>query len=94
MLVVGIGTWIAPGWLGAGGGLTPAEQRVAELAVSGRSNKEIAAQLYPSVYTVQAHLSWTNAKLGVRSHAQLARHLGTSAQLDGVPAPVKEHRFH
>jgi DNA-binding CsgD family transcriptional regulator len=62
-----------------GGGLTPAEQRVAELAASGLSNKEIAGKLYLSVYTVQAHLSRVYAKLGVRSRAQLARHFDASA---------------
>jgi len=61
-----------------GGGLTPGEQRVAELVAGGLSNKEIAAQLYLSVYTVQAHLSRVYAKLGVRSRAQLARRLGGS----------------
>jgi DNA-binding CsgD family transcriptional regulator len=56
--------------------LTPAEQRVAELAVEGLSNKEIAATLSVSVHTVEVHLSHAYAKLGVRSRAQLARHLG------------------
>jgi DNA-binding CsgD family transcriptional regulator len=62
-----------------GGGLTPGEQRVAELAASGLSNKEIAAQLYLSVHTIQAHLTRAYAKLGVRSRAQLARRLGAPA---------------
>jgi DNA-binding NarL/FixJ family response regulator len=35
-----------------GGGLTPGERRVAELVVAGLSNKQVAAQLYVSVYTV------------------------------------------
>ena len=61
-----------------GGGLTPGEQRVAELVASGLSNKEVAGQLYLSVYTVQAHLSRVYAKLGVRSRSQLARRLGGS----------------
>jgi DNA-binding CsgD family transcriptional regulator len=61
-----------------GGGLTPAERRVAELAAGGLSNKEIAAQLYLSVYTVEAHLSRVYAKLGVSSRTQLARALGTA----------------
>lgn len=43
---------------------------------SGLSNKEAAAQRYPSVYTVQAHLSSVYAKLGIRSRSQLARRLG------------------
>jgi DNA-binding CsgD family transcriptional regulator len=54
-----------------GNALTPSERRVAELAAGGLSNKEIAAELVVSVYTVQKHLSHTYAKLGVRSRAQL-----------------------
>jgi len=42
-------------------------------------NKEIAALLFVSVYTVEAHLSSAYAKLGVRSRTQLAGRLGTSA---------------
>ena len=55
------------------GELTPAEQRVAELATEGLSNKEIAQALFVTVNTVEAHLSHAYAKLGVRSRAQLAR---------------------
>jgi len=61
------------------GGLTPGEQRVAELVASGLSNKQVAAQLFVSVYTVEAHLSRVYAKLGIRSRTQLARALGASA---------------
>lgn len=53
--------------------LTPSEQRVVDLATRGLSNKEIAAQLFVSVYTVEAHLSHAYAKLGVRSRGQLTR---------------------
>ena len=53
------------------GDLTPTEQRVASLAASGFSNKEIATELVVSVYTVEKHLSHVYAKLGVRSRAQL-----------------------
>jgi len=56
--------------------LTPSERKVAELAGSGLSNKEIAGQLFVSVYTVEAHLSHAYAKLGVRSRSQLAGRLG------------------
>jgi DNA-binding CsgD family transcriptional regulator len=59
-----------------GGGLTPGERRVAELAAAGLSNRQVAAQLYLSVSTVQAHLRAVYAKLGVGSRAQLARRLG------------------
>jgi DNA-binding CsgD family transcriptional regulator len=54
------------------GDLTPTEDRVARLAAAGLSNKEIAAELVISVYTVEKHLSHVYAKLGVRSRAQLA----------------------
>jgi ATP/maltotriose-dependent transcriptional regulator MalT len=56
-------------------GLTLSEERVAELAASGLSNKEIAARLYVSVYTVEEHLSKAYAKLGIRSRTQLAQRL-------------------
>lgn len=55
--------------------VTPSEQRVVDLAVRGLSNKEIAAQLFVSVYTVEAHLSHVYTKLGIRSRAQLTRHV-------------------
>ena len=57
------------------GGLTPGERRVAELAAAGLSNKQVAARLYLSDRTVEAHLSRAYAKLGVGSRAQLARAL-------------------
>jgi DNA-binding CsgD family transcriptional regulator len=61
-------------------GLTPSEQRVAELAADGRSNKEIARTLYVTVHTVEVHLSRAYAKLGVRSRTQLAGRFATLAQ--------------
>jgi DNA-binding CsgD family transcriptional regulator len=65
-----------------GGVLTASEQRVAELAASGLTNKEIAEQLFVSTYTIEAHLSHAYAKLGVRSRTQLAQRLST-ASADG-----------
>jgi DNA-binding NarL/FixJ family response regulator len=55
------------------GELTETEQRTAELAASGLSNKEIARELFVTVHTVEVHLSRAYAKLGVRSRGQLAR---------------------
>jgi DNA-binding NarL/FixJ family response regulator len=52
--------------------LTAAERRVAELVAEGLANKEIAARLFVTPRTVEAHLSKVYAKLGVRSRAQLA----------------------
>jgi DNA-binding CsgD family transcriptional regulator len=57
------------------GGLTPTERRVAELVASGRSNKQVAAELFVSVRAVEANLTRVYAKLGIRSRTELARHL-------------------
>jgi DNA-binding CsgD family transcriptional regulator len=61
----------------AGDELTDTEARVAQLAAVGRSNKEIAAELFIGVSTVEGHLSHAYRKLGVRSRAGLAGALGT-----------------
>ncbi|HJS70088.1 MAG TPA: LuxR C-terminal-related transcriptional regulator, partial [Gaiellaceae bacterium] len=54
--------------------LTPAEERVAALVAEGRTNREVAAQLYVTDRTVEYHLSRIYRKLDVRSRAELARH--------------------
>jgi DNA-binding CsgD family transcriptional regulator len=58
--------------------LTDTEARVAALAAEGRSNKEIAAALFVSVHTVEAHLTRVYRKLGVRSRSELAGRLPVS----------------
>ena len=63
---------------GAAGALTASEQRVAELAAQGLTNKQIAARLVVSVRTVEAHLAQAFAKLRVSSRTQLARRLPPS----------------
>jgi DNA-binding CsgD family transcriptional regulator len=55
--------------------LSPAERRVAELAASGSTNREIAATLFMSPKTVEAHLSHSYRKLGIHSRAQLGTRL-------------------
>jgi DNA-binding NarL/FixJ family response regulator len=58
--------------------LTEMEERVASLAAQGLANKEIASMLYISPHTVEAHLSRTYRKLGIRSRAALAGRLPPS----------------
>ena len=53
--------------------LTPAELNVARLVGEGLPNKDIAARLFVSARTVQAHLSHVYSKLGVTSRVQLAQ---------------------
>lgn len=53
--------------------LTPSEQRVAELAASGMTNREVAAALFISPKTVEANLSRIYRKLGIKSRAALGR---------------------
>jgi DNA-binding CsgD family transcriptional regulator len=55
--------------------LTQAERDVALLAAAGRSNKEIAAQLYLSLRTVENYLHRVYEKLGVSGRPELAEAL-------------------
>ena len=51
--------------------LTASERRVAELAAGGRTNREIAAELYVTLATVQTHLRRVFQKLGVHARTEL-----------------------
>ncbi len=53
--------------------LTAAESRVAALAAQGMTNQEIADRQFVTVATVEAHLTRTYAKLGIRSRTELVR---------------------
>jgi len=52
-------------------GLTPSEQRVAELAVAGMTNRDIAATLFISPKTVEVNLTRIYRKLNIRSRVEL-----------------------
>ncbi|MGH3243377.1 MAG: helix-turn-helix transcriptional regulator [Spirillospora sp.] len=55
-----------------GFGLTPREREVLRLLADGRTNRQIAEELFISVKTAGAHVSNILAKLGVRSRVQAA----------------------
>jgi len=68
------------GQRGYGDELTPREREVALLAATGRTNKEIAGELFVSAETVKKHLQAVMRKLGVQSRAALARRLLTCTE--------------
>ena len=51
--------------------LTPAELRVARLALRGRTNREIAHELYVTLKTVEGHLARVYSKLGIGGRQEL-----------------------
>ena len=54
------------------GGLTAKEREVAALVAQGKSNREIAAELFVGLKTVEAHITNSLSKLGFTSRAQIA----------------------
>jgi DNA-binding CsgD family transcriptional regulator len=73
-------------------GLTPAERRVALLAASGMSYKEIARRLDRSFSTIDHQLRSVREKLGVRSAGQLVRVLAAHATALASAPPPNEAR--
>ncbi len=55
--------------------LSDRERDISELVVQGRSNKEVAAELFLSEKTIESTLTRIYAKLGVRSRVELTRRL-------------------
>ena len=69
--------------------LTDTELRVAELAASGLTNREVAAQAFISPKTVEANLARVYRKLGIRSRAELGAHIERRRP---AAAPVSSRR--
>jgi DNA-binding CsgD family transcriptional regulator len=53
------------------GGLTATQRQVAELAVEGMTNRQVADRLFMSVHTVEAHLSSIYRALDIGSRSEL-----------------------
>ena len=60
--------------------LTDAEQRVAEASARGLTNRQVAAALFVSPKTIEAHLSSVYRKLGVDSRAELGARMAERSQ--------------
>lgn len=63
--------------------LTSSEERVAALVAQGRTNREVAEELYITERTVEGHLSHIYGKLGIRSRTELARRFVAPPSVEG-----------
>ena len=72
--------------------LTPAERRIAEIAIQGATNREIARQLYLSPKTVEMHLHSIYRKLDIASRDKLKTALAHRSRNEPQSAtPTRPH---
>jgi DNA-binding CsgD family transcriptional regulator len=64
--------------------LTPAEYRAATLAAAGKTNREIAEELFVTIKAVEKHLRGAFGKLEITSRRELAEHLENEEPPDFV----------
>ncbi|MEU6560646.1 helix-turn-helix transcriptional regulator [Nocardia nova] len=69
--------------------LSAAERRVVMLAAGGRTNREIAAELYITVSTVEQHLTRVYRKLRVKGRGDLAAYLHGGFTPRGVEVELR-----
>jgi len=65
--------------------LTPREAEVLELVLEGKSNKEVASELFCSKRTVDFHLARIYEKLHVNNRIQAVRRAATLGLLPETP---------
>ena len=70
--------------------LTPRQLIVARAVASGRSNRDIATELYISVKTVEFHVNQILMRLGVDSRAEVATALGPAHGAGALTRPGAE----
>ena len=71
---------------GHGSDLTPTERRVAELAASGLTNREVAERAFISPKTVEANLARVYHKLAISSRAGLGARFAAAAPTHNPPS--------
>jgi DNA-binding CsgD family transcriptional regulator len=64
--------------------LTASEQRIAELAIEGMTNRQIAESLFITRKTVESHLDHVFRKLGIHTRGELQRGLAAEDELSPV----------
>jgi DNA-binding CsgD family transcriptional regulator len=67
--------------------LTPQEKRIARLAATGASDRDIASHLSVTVRTIRTHLEHIYAKLGIHSRREL---MAMGRRLDALTGPPAE----
>jgi len=65
--------------------LSPVEERIAQLAARGQSDRAVAAELGISPQSVERHLSRVFRKLGARTRAELPALLASTRMPGGEP---------
>ncbi|MGW3865361.1 LuxR C-terminal-related transcriptional regulator [Streptomyces sp. NPDC005047] len=70
--------------------LSPREAEVAQLAVSGLTNREIAVTLHLSPRTVEQHIARAMRKTRALSRRDLARRLDVDSETVSVPLPTRD----
>jgi DNA-binding CsgD family transcriptional regulator/tetratricopeptide (TPR) repeat protein len=76
-------------------GLTETERRVAALVTRGRTNREVAAEMFVTENTVQTHIRHIFQKLGVRSRTELtALLLASPAGAVSLAGPAALREYH
>jgi DNA-binding NarL/FixJ family response regulator len=67
--------------------LTPREEAVLDLVAAGRTNTEIAEELYLSLSTVKSHISALMTKLSTRLRAEIVIWAYESGRVDARGHP-------